>query len=64
MDLNKVNPKAAESLKIVAIWKKKRGWLQRYFIEIYMLIYIYMNIISSSQQLLPLCEPLSKSRNC
>ena len=41
MDLNKVNPKAAESLKIVAIWKKKRGWLQRYFIEIYMLIYIY-----------------------
>ena len=63
MDLNKVNPKAAESLKIVAISKKKRGWIQRYFIEIYMLIYI-MNIISSSQQLLPLCEPLSKSRNC
>ena len=27
MDLNKVNPKAAESLEIVEFGKKKRGWL-------------------------------------
>ena len=38
MDLNKVNPKAAESLEIVAIWKKKNGWLLSYFIDIYIYI--------------------------
>ena len=38
-DLNKVNPKAAESLEIVAIWKKKKRKEDGF--NIVSLIYIY-----------------------
>ena len=45
MDLNKVNPKAAESLEIVAIWKKKKRKEDGFNIVSLIDIYIYIYII-------------------
>ena len=41
-DLNKVNPKAAESLEIVAIWKKKKRKEDGFNVISLRYIYIYI----------------------